>query len=129
MRWAALVFGAVIVVSVFLPWVSVDPGFGMGMTYSGTHSGWGKLSLIMGVICAGLAFLPMPRIKGIGYIAAGGLAVIGVLGYWSVVGDVLGPYRHLMGDLVSLGIGLYLCAAAAAGVIVMGIVELRQGEG
>jgi len=136
MRWAALVFGAVIVVSVFLPWVSMDPGFGMRMTWAGTATGWGKLSLIMGVICAGLAFLPIPpsmppRIRGIGYLVAGGLTVIGVLGYWSALRDALGPvYEQVMGmDVISPGAGLYLCVAGAAGVIVMGIVESRQKRG
>lgn len=130
MRWVALVCGALIIVSVFLPWASMNVGFGMSATEAGFERGWGILSLIMGFISVGLAFLPIPKhaytkIRGGGHTAAGALAIIGVAGYWSALGSELGPFM----EAVSPGPGLYLCLVAAVAVIVAGIVELRQKVG
>ncbi len=116
-------------ISVFLPWASVDFAFGRTATAAGTEMGWGILSLIMGFIAVAVAFLPMlrievPRIEGFVHVAAGALAAIGVAAYWGALEAHFGIARGLMD--VSPGIGLILCLIAAAAVIVIGILELRQ---
>ncbi len=125
-RWAALVFGAVMVISVFLPWASVDFGFGFRETAAGTAGNWGIFSLIMGFICVAVAFLPMPRIRGMAHVGAGALAAIGIAGYWGGVEGALGLAAGFGMLELSPGVGLYLCLVAAVAVIVIGVVELRQ---
>lgn len=124
MRWLTVILGAIIAISVYLPWLKVS-GFGMedtvsGMPPLGLGGGGGTLTLIMGIICAGLAFLPMPKIRGGGHIAGGILALAGVGIYWNAMGG------EALFMEITPGYGLYLCLAAAAAVIVIGIVELRQ---
>lgn len=116
-----LICGVVMLISVFLPWASLDYGFGMKKTEAGTASGYGILCLIMGILCAGLSFLGEPKIRGIGHLASGILAIIGVAGYWSSVRSEVGMFR----EALSPEFGLFLCGIVAIVVVITGILELQ----
>lgn len=116
-----LVCGLIILISVFLPWASAS-FLGLKETQAGTASGWGILSLIMGIFVIGISFLAEMRVKGIGHVTAGILAFIGVLGYWSELGNKMGMLR----EAVSLGFGFWLCLIGGLGAVLSGIGELRS---
>lgn len=109
-----LIISLILFIAVFLPWLSVDLGFD---TY--TESGlkdWGILTFVMSIIAAGFAFISAPKIRSLGTILAGILAIIGVAVYWS----------RLQG--AGLGYGLIIALIASLGLIAYGYLEYRQLE-
>jgi hypothetical protein len=118
----SLILGIVIFISVFLPWVSADLGFGIKETASGIENGWGTLALIMGIICVLFSFIAVPKIKGIGLIASGFLAIIGVIAYWFDVRGQLGIFQ----EIVSPSFGLFITAIVAVVILITGIVYYRR---
>jgi hypothetical protein len=118
----SLILGVVIFVSVFLPWVSADLGFGMTETANGMENGWGTLALIMAIICVLFSFIAIPKIKGIGLIASGVLIIISVIAYWFSVRGELG----ILQEIVSPSFGLFITAVAAIIVLIAGIVYYRR---
>lgn len=117
-----LILGIVIFISVFLPWVSADFGFGMTETANGMDNGWGTLALIMAIICVLVSFIAIPKIKGTGLIASGILAIVGVIAYWFSIRGELGMFQ----EIVSPSFGLFITALAAIVVLITGIVYVRR---
>lgn len=124
MRWAAMIVGFIILVSVFLPWASVE-FYGLSESESGLARSGGLLSLVMGVVCIGLTFLPKPRIRGAGHLVAGFLAIIGVVSYQMSLHSEVGEFAA---PLLQEGVGWALCIVAASIVGVIGIIELILGK-
>jgi hypothetical protein len=117
MKKLQVIIGIIIFVSVFLPWASVNFGFGFKETAVGTDHSSGILVLIMGLGCAALAFLPNPRFRRLGQLATGVIALIGVAIYW---GAATGELRGL-GVPVSPGPGFIICIIAAAAAVITAI--------
>jgi hypothetical protein len=118
----SLILGIVIFISVFLPWVSADLGFGMTETANGMENGWGTLALIMAIICVLFSFIAIPKIKGIGLIASGVLTIIGVIAYWFSIRGELGIFQ----EMVSPSFGLFITAIVAVVVLIVGITYYRH---
>jgi ElaB/YqjD/DUF883 family membrane-anchored ribosome-binding protein len=118
----SLILGVVIFISVFLPWVSADFGLGMTETANGMENGWGTLALIMGIICVLFSFIAIPKIRGVGLIASGILAIIGVIAYWFSIRGELGMFQ----EIISPSFGLFITALAAIGVLITGIAYYRR---
>ena len=117
MKKLQVIVGVVIFVSAFLPWASLNLGFGFKESAVGTDHSSGILVLIMGLGCAALAFLPNPRFRRLGQLATGVVALIGVAIYWGAA----------TGDLSALGIsvspepGFIICIIAAAIAVIAAI--------
>jgi predicted RNA-binding Zn-ribbon protein involved in translation (DUF1610 family) len=121
MRKLQVILGVVMVISVFLPWVSAEM-LGWETTATGIDHGYGILVLIMGICCAGLSFLPDPKIRIIGQLATGIIALIGVAGYWGTVGRGLEMFQGAVS--VSPEFGFILCIIVAIAVTIIGISQL-----
>lgn len=117
MRKLQVILGLIMVISVFLPWASVET-FGWKTTAAGIDYGYGILVLIMGIFCVGLPLLAEPKIKGIGHLATGIIALIGLAGYWGTVRSEVG----MLG--VSPEFGFILCIIVAIAVIITGISQM-----
>ena len=112
----ALIICVILFIAVFLPWLSVDMGSGLGIyTENGTKD-WGSLTLAMSIIAAGIAFISVPKIRSLGTILAGILAIVGVAVYWS----------RLEG--LSISYGLIIALIASLGLIAAGYLEYRKLE-
>jgi peptidoglycan/LPS O-acetylase OafA/YrhL len=120
MKKLQVIIGIIIFVSVFLPWASVNFGFGFKETAVGTDHSSGILVLIMGLGCAALAFLANPKFRRLGQLATGVIALIGVAIYWSAA---TGELRGL-GVPVSPGPGFIICIIAAAVAVIFAIPRL-----
>jgi len=117
MKKLQVILGAVIFVSVFLPWASVNFGYGFKLTTVGTDGASGILVLIMGLGCAALAFLPNLRFRRLGQLATGVIALIGVAIYWGAgTGDL-----STLGVSVSPEPGFIICIIAAAAAVISAI--------
>ena len=103
---ASLVVGIIMVITVFLPW---EIGF------SGIESGAGILCLIMGLVYAGVTFVAGAKIRSLGHIGAGAIAIIGLILF---LGQTQGFF---------LEAGVWPCLVAAIGGIIVGVFELRRG--
>ena len=117
MRKLQLVLGIAIFVGAFLPWVSVNLGFGFNVAVAGTDDPAGILVLIMGLGCAGLAFLPNARLGRLGQLATGIIALI-------VVAIFLGAGANELsgsGVPISPGPGSIICIIAAAAAVITAI--------
>ena len=125
MKIFTVLLGAAVVISVFLPWATLDIGFGFSDSVNGTDDGWGILSLVAGFACAGLAFLPIQKLRGFGLIIGGVLAGVGVAGYWSALSSEMGG---LFMEAVSPGFGLFTCIAGAVALAGLGILQLRMRD-
>lgn len=117
-----LILGIFMFIFIFLPWVSVDIGFGVSETANGTEDGWGILSMIMSIICILLSFVNTAKIKGIGLMACGVFGIIGVIAYWFNARGELGIFK----DLISPSFGLIITALVATGVIITGLSRYRR---
>ena len=74
----------------------------------------------MGIFCVGLPFLAEPKIRGIGHLATGIIALIGLAGYWGTVRSEVG----MLGEEVSPEFGFILCIIVAIAVIITGISQM-----
>jgi hypothetical protein len=112
----ALVVSVVLFICVFLPWLSVDIGFGFGsVTANGTED-WGPLTLIMSILGAALSFLAVERSRAMGLLIAGALALLGVVLYWI----------HTEG--AGIGFGLILSLIASIALAAVGYLALRKAQ-
>jgi hypothetical protein len=113
----ALIVSVVLFITVFLPWLSLDIGYGFGnVTANGTED-WGPLTLIMSILGAALSFMAVERARAMGLIISGVLALLGVILYWI----------HTEG--AGIGFGLILALIASAALAVVGYMALRQAQG
>jgi hypothetical protein len=126
--WAGLASLGVMVLSTFLPWVSVS--FGVGSASSiGLRGAGGAFQLLLSF--GGLAFVIVAiavnqnQLYNISIWCAGGWSALATL--WRLIDlmDVLGANRHLAS--ISAGIGLYLSLLAAlAGAATFGIIGVKK---
>ena len=115
-----LVISVVLFILVFLPWASVS-GLGVTVTFNGLEtniSGLGYLTLIMSIIGAVISFLDTRKFRAFGTIVAGILAIIGIIIFWSNLGNFG----------LGVGYGLIMALIAALALIVIGYVDYRQGS-
>lgn len=113
-----LIICVILFIVVFLPWATAS-AFGVTVTANGLEvdiSGLGYLTLIMSIIGAGLSFVAVPRVRSLGTVVAGILAIIGVAVYWS----------RLQG--LGVGYGLIIALIASLGLIAAGYLEYRKLE-
>lgn len=119
----ALVVSIVLFITVFLPWATVSAG-GVSASDNGTAYGWGYLALIMSILGVLLSFVTPQKMRAMGLMGAGLLALIGVIVYWlRMHGDAV---LYGVEDFVSPGFGLFVAGIAALAAIVIGIMDLRQ---
>ena len=116
-----LICGIAIVITTFLPWASLDFGYGTRATDIGLGNGQGILSLIMGFCIIGLVFSNNWKIRGIGHLATGGIIVLCLISYWATVSGQTMGYEGL-----SPGFGFILCWIVVIIVIIAGVVEFRR---
>ncbi len=110
----ALICGIAIVITTFLPWVNMA-----GLTEAGIANGQGVLCLFMGLFAVGLVFLNNLRIRGMGHLATGIIAIIGAGNYWANISNKTFGYG-------SPDAGLIFCLIATIILIIAGIVEFRR---
>ena len=119
----ALVVSVVLLIMFFLPWVTASAG-SVSESDNGTAYGWGYLTLIMSILGVLLSFVTPQKMRAMGLMGAGLLALIGVIVYWlRMHGDAV---LYGVEDFVSPGFGLYIAGIAALAAIVIGIMDLRQ---
>jgi hypothetical protein len=108
----SLISSVILFIFVFLPWKTAS-ALGVTISTNGTDS-WGILTLIMSIIGAGLSFVAVPRIRSLGTVFAGLLAIIGVAVYWS----------RLQG--LGAGYGIIISLIASLALIAAGYLEYRK---
>jgi lysylphosphatidylglycerol synthetase-like protein (DUF2156 family) len=112
----ALIVSIILFIAVFLPWLSVDLGFGFGtVTANGTED-WGPLTMIMSILGVVLSFLAVERARALGLVIAGVLALIGVILYWI----------HIEG--AGIGFGIILALIASIALLGVGYLALRKAQ-
>jgi len=113
---ASLVIALVMLISVFLPWVSA-----WGLSVSAMGAGWiGIILLLIALAYGGLTFIGTKKIKGIVHLLIGGCTVVLIVVY---LFQAVGKYG---GEIVSfIGAGCWLYTLAAIAGIVIGLWELR----
>lgn len=109
-----LVICVILFIAVFLPWATAS-AMGITVSANGTED-WGILTLIMSIIAAGFSFVAVPRIRALGTIFAGLLAIVGVAVYWA----------RLQG--LGLGYGMIIALIASLALIAAGYMEYRKLE-
>jgi len=112
--------GLLLLISLFLPWVSMF-GFGANIfAVSGLH---GAICLIAALAGIGSAFLVRENARGTAQLAAGAIAFVAIF-----IGFFLDPRTITQfGTLMSfLGIGFYLFVVACIAMIVGGLMELGK---
>jgi peptidoglycan/LPS O-acetylase OafA/YrhL len=103
-----LVISIILFITVFLRWISVTEVNGL--------RDWGILTFLMSILGVGISFITVPKIRSLGTILAGILAVIGVAVFWS----------RLQG--LGAGYGLIIALIASLGLIAAGYLEYRKLE-
>jgi uncharacterized membrane protein (UPF0136 family) len=110
----ALVVSVVLFITVFLPWASVGvAGFGT-FTANGMNS-WGVITFIMSLVGVGLSFNAIQKMRTLGLIGAGILALIGVILYWAT---------YLQG--AGIGFGLIIALLASLAVLYISYRDYRK---
>lgn len=112
-----LVVSVVLFIMVFLPWATAE-AFGTTFNFNGLEgniSGWGYLTLIMSIFGAGISFLVTQRYRSLGTIIIGILAILGIIIYWSRIGNFG----------FSLSYGLIIGFLASLGLMAVGYLEYR----
>ena len=108
----SLVVSVILFITAFLPWISMGV-LGINFTQNGIHD-WGILTFIMSIIGAGLSFVGVQKMRTLGLIFAGILALIGVAIYWSRLGGA------------SVGYGLIIALLASLGLMAIGYMDYRK---
>lgn len=103
-----LVISIILFITVFLRWISVTEVNGL--------RDWGILTFVMSILGVGISFITVPKIRSLGTILAGILAIIGVAVFWS----------RLQG--LGAGYGLIIALIASLGLIAAGYLEYRKLE-
>lgn len=109
-----LVICVILFITVFLPWATAS-ALGITVSANGTEN-WGILTLIMSIIGAGFSFVAVPRVRSLGTIFAGILAIAGVAIYWA----------RLQG--LGVGYGMIIALVASLALIAAGYMEYRKLE-
>ncbi|MBN1692960.1 MAG: hypothetical protein JW845_05335 [Dehalococcoidales bacterium] len=110
--YPTLISSIILFIFVFLPWKTATA---LGVTISTNGTGdWGILTLIMSIIGAGFSFVAVPRIRSLGTVIVGLLAIIGVAVYWS----------RLQG--LGAGYGIIIALIASLALIAAGYLEYRK---
>jgi len=108
----SLVVSVILFITAFLPWISMGI-LGINIKQNGIHDG-GILTFIMSIIGAGLSFVGVQKMRTLGLIFAGILALIGVAIYWSRLGGA------------SVGYGLIIALLASLGLMAIGYMDYRK---
>lgn len=110
-----LVVCVILLVSIFLPWWSVDVGPFGSFSSNGFHSG-GVLTFIMSLVGGVLAFLEIPNAR-YRVFAIGGAGILALLGVIIALADLGGA---------SMGFGMIIALIASLALIVVGFLEGRK---
>ena len=110
----SLIVCIILFIAVFLPWFTVDMGGIIPDISENGINDWGYLVLVMSIIGAGVSFIATPRVRSLGIILTGILAIVGAAVYWS----------RLQG--AGAGYGLIIALIASLGLIAIGYMEYRQ---
>lgn len=135
-RAVSLVFSFLLLVSVFLPWLSFS-SFGMNISISGNHlsESLGIAAVVGGVAAAGFCFFRGDRWSGLIHVLVGVTAIsvffLFLSSYPSLNLDE-GPFRGLTLDIMDVlkengTAGLYLYLFSSVGLVISGIVGLLAG--
>jgi len=134
-RLLALIGGVVLIVSIFLKWVSTKAIFGISLAFSGSDLSTVifVVAIACGIIALVTTFLAQSRHRGILCIAAGAVALIALLVVWlsgpsvpvelSEFGQSL--QQELM-EIMTIREGLYLYVISAIAVLVSGVLDSRR---
>jgi hypothetical protein len=126
--WLTLAGGVLVVLGVFLPWITAS-GPGGSVSFSGLDSNeWGFVILGGFAIVRGLSMARPDRFHfTLGTPLIGGiiLAVLVAL-RWGDLQDALAIYRTQPGVTASLGIGVWSVIAGTACVLLGGVMLLRR---
>jgi hypothetical protein len=120
-KMIGLAFAVLMIVGAFLPWVKVEF---MGMSESangfmgGTKGNPGALIVILGVLSAVFIFLG----KKWSNIVAILLGLLSTLWAFKQMNDA-----KELGDMVKIGIGIYLILISGIGVAIGGVLGMRGG--
>jgi hypothetical protein len=99
-----LIVSGVLFITVLMPWISVAYGIG----------NWEIMTLIMSLVGIELAFVTSQKIRAMGAILAGALAILGVVLAWAV-------------DIRSFfGFGIILSLLSSLGLLAIGLVDYMQ---
>jgi small-conductance mechanosensitive channel len=109
----ALVVSVVLFITVFLPWATVS-ALGISFSANGMNN-WGVLTFIMSLVGVGLSFNAIQKMRTLGLIGAGILALIGVILYWTT---------YLQG--ANIGFGLIIALLASLAVMYIGYRDYRK---
>jgi hypothetical protein len=126
--WLTLGGGVLVVLGVFLPWITAS-GPGGSVSFSGLDSNeWGFVLLGGFAIARGLSITRPDRFRfTLGTPLIGGiiLAVLVAL-RWGDLQDALAIYRAQPGVTASLGIGVWSVIAGTACVLLGGLLAVRR---
>jgi hypothetical protein len=108
-----LIASILLFIMVFLPWITVS-AFGFSASANGMHE-WGILTFIMSIIGAAAAFVADKRMRALGSLLAGVLALLGVIIYMA----------SNVGNGVGVGAGLILALIVSLALIALAYMDYR----
>ena len=126
--WLILVGGILVVVGVFLPWITASGPNGSGSTNGLDNGEWGFLILGGFAIARGLS-ITRPDVFRFRFgtpLIGGAILVVLVVARWGELQDALTAVRALPGVTASLGIGIWSVIAGTAGVVLGGLLMLLR---
>jgi len=127
LRIASLAAGAVLLISIFLPWLAPTKALG---TTSGADPGVvvtflaGLAGIVCGLIAIGCAFMPWRRVRGSLLLLAGVAALAALVA--AIVFEEIPLFNSYFRELVVMREGFYVYIAAAATLAVLGLIQLRR---
>jgi len=129
-----LVGGFLLIISVYLTWVSTKPIFGMSLTFSGSDISGALVAsgLICGLISIAAILLARPQGRGLIHISMGAIAIIVLLAMWfsepssSEMGEMGMAIQEAVKEMITIREGLYLFALSAVALVIGGLMELRE---
>jgi hypothetical protein len=105
-----LVICVILFIAVFLPWRTFSD---LGFSENGLRAG-GILTFIMSILGVGISFVTVPKIRALGTIFIGILAIVGVAVFWARI------------EGLTAGYGLIIALIASLGLIAVGYLEYRK---
>jgi hypothetical protein len=126
--WLVLAGGILVVVGVFLPWITVSGPGGSGSASGLDSSEWGFVILGGFAIVRGLSITRPDRFRfTLGTPLIGGvILVVLVVARWGDLQDALAAVRAYPGVTASLGIGIWSVIVGTVCVVVGGLMLLRR---
>jgi hypothetical protein len=127
LRIASLVAGALLLVSIFLPWVAPTKALGTGL---GTDPGVvvtflaGLAGLVGGLAAIGFTFIPRRKLRGGLLLAAGVVALAALVA--AIVLEEIPLFNSYFRQLATMREGFLLYITAAAALAVLGIIQMRR---